>query len=128
MGLALENCGRDILSAPAPGGADETQEMDQRNRVQACGADRRYLRYLGTVKALNAYAGKLHPTTACRLLQRWDMLIVGMYGNLNVWPLPGARISSTGRTIPSGALRLSAYDRSSDIREMNDATKKNTDK
>ena len=84
MGLALENCGRDILFSACSWGADETHEW-----IKTTGAD--IWRSTGDIfdswKSICELTNRqeaLHPYNAVGCFNDMDMLVVGMYGNGNV--------------------------------------------
>lgn len=84
MGLALENCGRDILFSACSWGADETHEWI---KTTGAGMWRSTLDIFDTwdsIKDLTKQQEKLHPYNGVGCFNDMDMLVVGMYGKGNV--------------------------------------------
>ena len=84
MGLALENCGRDILFSACSWGSDETHEW-----IKTTGAD--IWRSTGdifdswkSIRDLTQQQEKLHPFNGAGCFNDMDMLVTGMYGKGNV--------------------------------------------
>ncbi|MDO5517561.1 MAG: glycoside hydrolase family 27 protein [Clostridium sp.] len=84
MGLALENCGRDILFSACSWGEDETHKW-----IKECGAS--MWRSTGdiadnweSIKNITHLQENLHPYNGVGCFNDMDMLTVGMYGKGNV--------------------------------------------
>lgn len=84
MGLALENCGRDILFSACSWGADETHEWIKTTGASMWRSTGDIFDTWESVKDLTRQQEKLHPYNGVGCFNDMDMLIVGMYGKGNV--------------------------------------------
>lgn len=84
MGLALENCGRDILFSACSWGADETHEWIKTTGASMWRSTGDIFDSWESVKDLTRQQEKLHPYNGVGCFNDMDMLIVGMYGKGNV--------------------------------------------
>lgn len=84
MGLALENCGRDILFSACSWGADQTHEWIKTSAASMWRSTGDIFDTWESVKDLVKQQEKLHPYNGVGCFNDMDMLIVGMYGNGNV--------------------------------------------
>lgn len=84
MGLALENCGRDILFSACSWGADQTHEWIKTSAASMWRSTGDIFDTWESVKELVKQQEKLHPYNGVGCFNDMDMLIVGMYGNGNV--------------------------------------------
>ena len=84
MGLALENCGRDILFSACSWGADETHEWIKTTGAGMWRSTGDIFDTWDSVKDLVKQQEKLHPFNGVGCFNDMDMLIVGMYGKGNV--------------------------------------------
>lgn len=84
MGLALENCGRDILFSACSWGADETHEWIKTTGASMWRSTGDIFDSWESVKSLVKEQEKLHPYNGVGCFNDMDMLIVGMYGKGNV--------------------------------------------
>ena len=84
MGLALENCGRDILFSACSWGADETHEWIKTTGASMWRSTGDIFDTWESVKDLTKQQEKLHPYNGVGCFNDMDMLIVGMYGKGNV--------------------------------------------
>ena len=84
MGLALENCGRDILFSACSWGADETHEWIKETGASMWRSTGDIFDTWDSVKDLVAQQEKLHPYNGVGCFNDMDMLIVGMHGKGNV--------------------------------------------
>ena len=84
MGLALENCGRDILFSACSWGADETHEWIKSTGASMWRSTGDIFDTWQSVKDLTKQQEKLHPYNGVGCFNDMDMLIVGMYGKGNV--------------------------------------------
>ena len=84
MGLALENCGRDILFSACSWGADETHEWIKETSASMWRSTGDINDSWESVKRLAAQQPALHPYHGKGCFNDMDMLIVGMYGKGNV--------------------------------------------
>jgi len=84
MGLALENCGRDILFSACSWGADETHEWIKTTGASMWRSTGDIFDTWESVKDLVRQQEKLHPYNGAGCFNDMDMLIVGMYGKGNV--------------------------------------------
>jgi len=123
MGLALENCGRDILFSACSWGADETQEWIKETGASMWRSTGDIFDTWESVKSLTHTQEKLHPYNGVGCFNDMDMLIVGMYGKGNVG-LAGCTDIQYRTHYSIWALLGSPLMIGCDIREMNDATKK----
>lgn len=84
MGLALENCGRDILFSACSWGADETHEWIKATSASMWRSTGDIFDTWESVKDLVKQQEKLFPYNGLGSFNDMDMLIVGMYGKGNV--------------------------------------------
>lgn len=84
MGLALENCGRDILFSACSWGADETHEWIKTTGASMWRSTGDIFDTWESVKDLTRQQEKLHPYNGVGCFNDMDMLVVGMYGKGNV--------------------------------------------
>lgn len=84
MGLALENCGRDILFSACSWGTDETHEWIKSTGASMWRSTGDIFDTWQSVKDLTKQQEKLHPYNGVGCFNDMDMLIVGMYGKGNV--------------------------------------------
>ncbi len=84
MGLALENCGRDILFSACSWGADETHEWIKETASSMWRSTGDIFDTWASVKDLAKQQERLLPYTGVGCFNDMDMLIVGMYGKGNV--------------------------------------------
>ena len=84
MGLALENCGRDILLSACSWGADETHEWIKSTGASMWRSTGDIFDTWQSVKDLVKQQERLHPYNGVGCFNDMDMLIVGMYGKGNV--------------------------------------------
>lgn len=122
MGLALQNCGRDILFSACSWGADNTAEW-----IRETGAD--MWRSTGdifdsweSVKSLVDQQNSILPYGGIGSFNDMDMLIVGMYGKGNVG-LEGLNDTQYKTHFSIWSLFASPLMIGCDVRNMNQATK-----
>lgn len=84
MGLALENCGRDILFSACSWGVDETHEWIKTTGASMWRSTGDIFDTWESVKDLTKQQERLHPYNGVGCFNDMDMLIVGMYGKGNV--------------------------------------------
>ena len=84
MGLALENCGRDILFSACSWGADETHEWIKSTGASMWRSTGDIFDSWKSIKELTKRQEALHPYNGIGCFNDMDMLVVGMYGNGNV--------------------------------------------
>lgn len=84
MGLALENCGRDILFSACSWGADQTHEWIKETGASMWRSTGDIFDTWESVKDLTRQQEKLHPYNGVGCFNDMDMLIVGMHGKGNV--------------------------------------------
>lgn len=84
MGIALENCGRDILFSACSWGADETHEWIKETSSSIWRSTGDIFDTWDSVKSLVKQQEKLLPYQGVGCFNDMDMLIVGMYGKGNV--------------------------------------------
>lgn len=84
MGLALENCGRDILFSACSWGADETHEWIKTSSASMWRSTGDIFDTWESIKNLTKQQQKLHPYNGLGCFNDMDMLVVGMYGKGNV--------------------------------------------
>lgn len=84
MGLALENCGRDILFSACSWGADETHEWIKTTGASMWRSTGDIFDTWESVKELTKQQERLHPYNGVGCFNDMDMLVVGMYGKGNV--------------------------------------------
>ena len=122
MGLALENCGRDILFSACSWGADETHEWMKESSAGMWRSTGDIFDTWESVKDLVHQQEKLLPYNATGCFNDMDMLIVGMYGQGNVG-LKGCNDTQYKTHYSIWALLGSPLMIGCDIRNMNDATR-----
>jgi alpha-galactosidase len=122
MGLALENCGRDILFSACSWGADETHEWMKESGASMWRSTGDIFDTWESVKDLVHQQEKLLPYNATGCFNDMDMLIVGMYGQGNVG-LKGCNDTQYKTHYSIWALLGSPLMIGCDIRNMNDATR-----
>ena len=84
MGLALENCGRDILFSACSWGADETHEWIKTTGASMWRSTGDIFDTWESIKDLAKQQEKLHPYNGVGCFNDMDMLVVGMHGKGNV--------------------------------------------
>ena len=84
MGLALENCGRDILFSACSWGADETHEWIRSTGAGMWRSTGDIFDNWKSIRGLLEQQEKLHPFGGAGCFNDMDMLVVGMYGKGNV--------------------------------------------
>ena len=84
MGLALENCGRDILFSACSWGADETHEWIRSTGAGMWRSTGDIFDNWESICSLLAKQENLHPYGGAGCFNDMDMLVVGMYGKGNV--------------------------------------------
>lgn len=84
MGLALENCGRDILFSACSWGADETHEWIKTTGASMWRSTGDIFDTWESICDLAMQQEKLHPYCGVGCFNDMDMLVVGMYGKGNV--------------------------------------------
>ena len=84
MGLALENCGRDILFSACSWGADETHEWIKTTGASMWRSTGDIFDTWESIKNLTRQQEKLHSYNGLGCFNDMDMLVVGMYGKGNV--------------------------------------------
>ncbi len=84
MGLALENCGRDILFSACSWGADETHEWIKSTGASMWRSTGDIFDTWESIKSLVKQQERLHPYNGVGCFNDMDMLVVGMYGKGNV--------------------------------------------
>ncbi len=84
MGLALENCGRDILFSACSWGADETHEWIKTTGASMWRSTGDIFDTWESIKDLAKQQERLFPYTGHGCFNDMDMLVVGMYGKGNV--------------------------------------------
>ena len=122
MGLALENCGRDILFSACSWGADQTQEWIKTSAASMWRSTGDIFDTWESVKDLVKQQEKLHPYNGVGCFNDMDMLIVGMYGKGNVG-LKGCSDTQYKTHFSIWALLGSPLMIGCDIRSMNEETK-----
>lgn len=123
MGLALENCGRDILFSACSWGADETHEWIKESSASMWRSTGDIFDTWQSVKDLVKQQEKLHPFNGAGSFNDMDMLIVGMYGKGNVG-LQGCNDIQYKTHYSIWALLGSPLMIGCDIRNMNEETKR----
>lgn len=121
MGLALENCGRDICFSACSWGADETQEWIKTTGASMWRSTGDIFDTWESVKELVRQQEKLHPYNGVGCFNDMDMLIVGMYGKGNVG-LKGCNDVQYRTHFSLWALLGSPLMIGCDIRDMNKET------
>ena len=122
MGLALENCGRDILFSACSWGVDETHEWIKSTAASMWRSTGDIFDTWESVKELTKQQEKLHPYNGVGCFNDMDMLIVGMYGKGNVG-LKGCSDTQYKTHFSIWAFMGSPLMIGCDIRDMNQATK-----
>ncbi len=122
MGLALENCGRDILLSACSWGDDETQEWIKSTGASMWRSTGDIYDTWESVKDLVRQQEKLHPYNGVGCFNDMDMLIVGMYGKGNVG-LKGCTDTQYKTHFSIWAMMGSPLMIGCDIRNMNAETK-----
>lgn len=122
MGLALENCGRDILFSACSWGADETHEWIKETGASMWRSTGDIFDTWESIKDLTKQQEKLHPFNGVGCFNDMDMLVVGMYGKGNVG-LAGCTDVQYKTHYSIWALLGSPLMIGCDIRNMNQATK-----
>ena len=122
MGLALENCGRDILFSACSWGADETHEWIKETSASMWRSTGDIFDTWESVKKLIHQQEKLHPYNGAGCFNDMDMLIVGMYGKGNVG-LTGCNDTQYKTHFSFWALMGSPLMIGCDVRSMNDRTR-----
>ena len=84
MGIALENCGRDILFSACSWGADQTHEWIKETGASMWRSTGDIFDSWESIKDLTKQQAKLHPYHSVGCFNDMDMLVVGMYGEGNV--------------------------------------------
>jgi len=84
MGLALENCGRDILFSGCSWGADETHTWIKTSAASMWRSTGDIYDTWESIKKLTKEQMELHPYNGVGCFNDMDMLVVGMYGKGNV--------------------------------------------
>lgn len=122
MGLALENCGRDILFSACSWGVDETHEWIKTTAASMWRSTGDIFDTWESVKDLARQQEKLHPYNGVGCFNDMDMLIVGMYGKGNVG-LKGCNDTQYKTHFSLWAFMGSPLMIGCDVRDMNQATK-----
>ena len=123
MGLALENCGRDILFSACSWGADETHEWIKSTGASMWRSTGDIFDTWQSVKDLTKQQEKLHPYNGVGCFNDMDMLIVGMYGKGNVG-LQGCNDVQYKTHFSIWAFMGSPLMIGCDVRNMSEAAKK----
>ena len=84
MGLALENCGRDILFSACSWGSDETHEWVKTTSSSMWRSTGDIFDTWESIKSLAKQQERLFPYQGLGCFNDMDMLVVGMYGKGNV--------------------------------------------
>lgn len=84
MGLALENCGRDILFSGCSWGADETHKWIKTSAASMWRSTGDIFDTWESIKSLAKQQRELLPYNGVGCFNDMDMLVVGMYGKGNV--------------------------------------------
>ena len=123
MGIALENCGRDILFSACSWGADQTHEWIKETGASMWRSTGDIFDTWDSVKDLVAQQEKLHPYNGVGCFNDMDMLIVGMHGKGNVG-LAGCSDVQYQTHYALWAFLGSPLMIGCDIREMSDETRR----
>ena len=123
MGLALENCGRDILFSACSWGADETQEWIKTTGASMWRSTGDIVDTWNSIRDLTLQQEKLHPYNGVGCFNDMDMLIVGMHGKGNVG-LTGCTDVQYRTHFSLWAFLSSPLMIGCDIRNMDETTKK----
>ena len=121
MGLALENCGRDILFSACSWGADETHEWIKGTGASMWRSTGDIFDTWDSIKDLAKQQERLHPYNGVGCFNDMDMLVVGMYGKGNVG-LKGCNDTQYKTHFSLWAFMGSPLMIGCDIRKMNQAT------
>ncbi len=84
MGIALKNCGRDILYSACSWGTDETHEWIKETGADIWRSTEDIFDTWDSVKKIAAVQKEIHPFNSIGCFNDMDMLIVGMKGKGNV--------------------------------------------
>lgn len=122
MGIALENCGRDILFSACSWGADETHEWIKETASTVWRSTGDIFDGWESVKDLTKQQEKLLPYQGVGCFNDMDMLIVGMYGKGNVG-LAGCNDVQYKTHFSIWAFMGSPLMIGCDLRDMSDAAK-----
>ena len=123
MGLALKNCGRDILFSACSWGADNTAEWIRETGANMWRSTGDIFDTWESVRKLTDEQEAILPYGGMGCFNDMDMLIVGMYGKGNVG-FSGLNDTQYKTHFSIWALFGSPLMIGSDIREMTDATRK----
>lgn len=122
MGLALENCGRDILLSACSWGDDETEKWIKTTGAGMWRSTGDIFDTWESVKELVGKQERLHPYNGVGCFNDMDMLIVGMYGQGNVG-LKGCTDTQYKTHYSIWAFLGSPLMIGCDVRNMNEPTK-----
>lgn len=122
MGLALENCGRDILFSACSWGADQTHTWIKTSASSMWRSTGDINDTWESIKALTRQQLELHPYNGVGCFNDMDMLVVGMYGKGNVG-LKGCSDTQYKTHFSIWAFLGSPLMIGCDIRNMNQATR-----
>ena len=122
MGLALENCGRDILFSACSWGADQTHTWIKTSASSMWRSTGDINDTWESIKALTRQQLELHPYNGVGCFNDMDMLVVGMYGKGNVG-LKGCSATQYKTHFSIWAFLGSPLMIGCDIRNMNQATR-----
>lgn len=122
MGLALENCGRDILFSACSWGVDETHEWIKSTNASMWRSTGDIFDTWNSIRDLTFQQEKLHPYNGVGCFNDMDMLVVGMYGKGNVG-LAGCTDTQYKTHFSIWAMLGSPLMIGCDVRSMNQATK-----
>jgi len=123
MGLALENCGRDILFSACSWGSDETHRWIKETGAGMWRSTQDIFDNWETVKELIRQQAELHPYNGVGCFNDMDMLIVGMYGKGNVG-LAGCSDEQYRTHFSFWAMMGSPLMIGCDVRSMSEETRK----
>ncbi len=123
MGLALENCGRDILFSACSWGADQTHEWIKSTGASMWRSTGDIFDTWESIKELVKQQNCLHPYNAVGCFNDMDMLVVGMYGKGNVG-LKGCNDTQYKTHFSIWALLGSPLMIGCDVRNMSEETKR----
>ena len=122
MGLALENCGRDILFSACSWGADQTHTWIKTSASSMWRSTGDINDTWESIKALTRQQLELHPYNGVGCFNDMDMLVVGMYAKGNVG-LKGCSDTQYKTHFSIWAFLGSPLMIGCDIRNMNQATR-----
>ena len=122
MGLALENCGRDILFSACSWGADGTKEWIKETSASIWRSTRDHMDSWESVKKVMRQQDEMLPYNGVGCFNDMDMLIVGMYGKGNA-ALGGCTDTQYKTHFSLWAFMGSPLMIGCDIRNMNQVTK-----